>query len=753
MQDSRQHAENDALRERVAHLERQCAAAIQHLTEARDDMLALSNTVRDRDASLAETRRQRDDALAEIAQLAAQLDASNRRNETLEQRVTQLAASAESRAAAERDETMKLLAFSDQLHNDAAASAESMRRERDAAVAERDMLAHKLAATDALRLDLLQLTAERDSLRDQLNNTSSVGSKASSAAVTPRSSAEVVVVGSVASPRSTPEPQIKDKATLPVSLRFINSRLSSRASTGGSTAGGGRRPRSFSLASAMYLKRSEPENAAAEAAEEEDSSSDNSIDIVGDRKASLAAATDIGDIGGTDDDDDDDDDSIGGDASMMLAARTRTHRSESVDLSDLKSLRRNSGSLRGKSVTALSITPPPSPPRVAVTPSTRASLELTRLWVAKWAQSTALLVRIQALARGARARREYLFRRRRANIVAELVETEESYVAHLRHMVGICHDLLAQCVLPQRVVCKMFINVEVLAYFNGEFLSILKSTVAAQPDAYDAKIGNIVIFSISNWRAYVYFVNGYTDAVALVQRSEKSLPKLKQFLVKQSQKNLDLYDLLIMPVQRVPRYILLLTELRKFTPDSHPDAHPLDAALRELRTLAAFIDNGAKAAERMRELNTQLIGWHSFPSAINRLCAMSGSAVATRNSGDAGANSDDAKDQFLHPARRLIKEGHAVALSDGKLRLLFLLNDHLLVCKTKGKKIKVKQLIVLTARSTVNQPSKTATGEGAFELEVNGVRFRLQSAEGRTSWFSAIQSSIDEQETLEKIRA
>jgi hypothetical protein len=101
----------------------------------------------------------------------------------------------------------------------------------------------------------------------------------------------------------------------------------------------------------------------------------------------------------------------------------------------------------------------------------------------------------------------------------------------------------------------------------------------------------------------------------------------------------------------------------------------------------------------------------------------------------------------------LIKEGHAVALSDGKLRSCFLLNDHLLVCKTKGKKIKVKQLIVLTARSTVNQPSKTATGEGAFELEVNGVRFRLQSAEGRTAWFSAIQSSIDEQETLEKIRA
>jgi cell division protein FtsB len=169
MQDSRQHAENDALRERVAHLERQCAAAIQHLTEARDDMLALSNTVRDRDASLAETRRQRDDALAEIAQLAAQLDASNRRNETLEQRVTQLAASAESRAAAERDETMKLLAFSDQLHNDAAASAESMRRERDAAVAERDMLAHTLAATDALRS--ICCSSPRNAIRCAISST------------------------------------------------------------------------------------------------------------------------------------------------------------------------------------------------------------------------------------------------------------------------------------------------------------------------------------------------------------------------------------------------------------------------------------------------------------------------------------------------------------------------------------------------------------------------------------------------------
>jgi hypothetical protein len=46
---------------------------------------------------------------------------------------------------------------------------------------------------------------------------------------------------------------------------------------------------------------------------------------------------------------------------------------------------------------------------------------------------------------------------------------------------------------------------------------------------------------------------------------------------------LDLRSYLIQPVQRVPRYKLLLTELLKHTRDTHPDWSNLSAALTEVR--------------------------------------------------------------------------------------------------------------------------------------------------------------------------
>ena len=43
-----------------------------------------------------------------------------------------------------------------------------------------------------------------------------------------------------------------------------------------------------------------------------------------------------------------------------------------------------------------------------------------------------------------------------------------------------------------------------------------------------------------------------------------------------------LVSLLITPVQRLPRYILLFTDLKKKTPETHPDYHSIDQLLAQL---------------------------------------------------------------------------------------------------------------------------------------------------------------------------
>ena len=59
---------------------------------------------------------------------------------------------------------------------------------------------------------------------------------------------------------------------------------------------------------------------------------------------------------------------------------------------------------------------------------------------------------------------------------------------------------------------------------------------------------------------------------------------------------LSLDDLLIKPVQRIPRYLLFIKDLLKHTSASHPDHAPLQQALGELTGLAERVN------EREREM-------------------------------------------------------------------------------------------------------------------------------------------------------
>lgn len=57
--------------------------------------------------------------------------------------------------------------------------------------------------------------------------------------------------------------------------------------------------------------------------------------------------------------------------------------------------------------------------------------------------------------------------------------------------------------------------------------------------------------------------------------------------------------------------------------------------------------------------------------------------------------------------------------------------------------LKVKQLIVLTKLSNVRKGASNA-------VEVNDISIRLQTAEGRNAWLTAIRRVINEQSALEK---
>ena len=68
---------------------------------------------------------------------------------------------------------------------------------------------------------------------------------------------------------------------------------------------------------------------------------------------------------------------------------------------------------------------------------------------------------------------------------------------------------------------------------------------------------------------------------------------------------------LILPVQRVPRYKLLLSELRKRTPKDHPDYAPLEEAIAKVNAAAHVINDTLKDREILNKLfhiQSQFVG-------------------------------------------------------------------------------------------------------------------------------------------------
>lgn len=58
---------------------------------------------------------------------------------------------------------------------------------------------------------------------------------------------------------------------------------------------------------------------------------------------------------------------------------------------------------------------------------------------------------------------------------------------------------------------------------------------------------------------------------------------------------------MITPVQRLPRYLLLLEDMLRHTYRSHPDYDNLEAAVPKMREITEYINNEKKFAENMQK--------------------------------------------------------------------------------------------------------------------------------------------------------
>jgi len=137
---------------------------------------------------------------------------------------------------------------------------------------------------------------------------------------------------------------------------------------------------------------------------------------------------------------------------------------------------------------------------------------------------------------------------------------------------------------------------EILVDLNNQFLEDFEDRLKKWPTI--THFGDLFIKIIPIMKIYSHYIRNYDRAAELLATLKKENETLQEFIKIQETKpimgNLTLESHLIMPVQRLPRYQLLLDTLLKYTPEEHVDHQNLIKALEKTREVINTINQKKK---------------------------------------------------------------------------------------------------------------------------------------------------------------
>ncbi|KAJ3171013.1 Rho guanine nucleotide exchange factor (GEF) 17 [Geranomyces variabilis] len=222
---------------------------------------------------------------------------------------------------------------------------------------------------------------------------------------------------------------------------------------------------------------------------------------------------------------------------------------------------------------------------------------------------------IQTRWRGYITRQNYKRTKLRLMIVNEMLDTEASYVKglltiHKDFMIPLKEDMNSKSFpLSRPDFDAIFRYVEEIMSFNQGLLDSLVGRIAFWH--HEQLIGDVFVRAAESMKLYAHFINNYNNAVDTLNRVsgvpgvEKRLQEIHRGLGVRAP---NLSDLLISPVQRPPRYLLMLKELLKRTPESHPDFINLNSAVQKVERTVHVINERKKRHGMMKQMQDSFIG-------------------------------------------------------------------------------------------------------------------------------------------------
>ncbi|XP_034529111.1 FYVE, RhoGEF and PH domain-containing protein 4-like [Notolabrus celidotus] len=312
------------------------------------------------------------------------------------------------------------------------------------------------------------------------------------------------------------------------------------------------------------------------------------------------------------------------------------------------------------------------------------------------------------------------------SIANELLQTERTYVARLHLLDQVfCSRLTEEAgrgSFPPEVIRNIFSNISSIYSFHSQFLLPDLDKCICQWHERPG-LGKVLLQHAPFLRMYAEYVRNFDQAMELVRTwTERSSTFRNTIQDIQSQEmcgHLTLQHHMLEPVQRVPRYEMLLRDYLKKLPEDNPDYELAHKSLQTISMAATHSNSAIHKAESLKRLLEiyEMVG----------------------------------EEEVVNPTNEFLREGRLLKLAarntSAMERHLFLFNNFMLCCTPKFSL--VGQRFTVRCRIGVDgmEVQQTNNEDHPFTFQVSGkertLELQASSEEERDGWIKVIQGAID----------
>jgi hypothetical protein len=204
----------------------------------------------------------------------------------------------------------------------------------------------------------------------------------------------------------------------------------------------------------------------------------------------------------------------------------------------------------------------------------------------------------------------------RDNLAREILSTERTYVTNLKLLIDLYQIPLSKyqtSIVSEQDRNSMFSGLMNIYGLHKNLLSQLETRMASWDK--DQKIGDIFVTLGPMFLVYTHYTTKYENAAETFTRCRKASAAFRRFLHLRRKDPYShghtLNSFMILPVQRIPRYRMLLEGLIKYTTRTNPehcDTNDLQQALKQMTDIAESLN--AKLHEKQNLFNLKKLSEH-----------------------------------------------------------------------------------------------------------------------------------------------